>query len=352
MSVRPPTPQEPSRHPDAPASADAPRARRDRRDRPAVGGFKPGSQRSTRAVAIAVIGHLVLGIVLLRAITFDSGFRDYFGFGSEQPLNQETLTYVETRDEPPESPAPDVEPTRASQPSAPPVSRGPVLGEQPAVVVAAPPRLVAPGRDSAAVNRLPANEAAVVGVVPRADERLWTVADLRALRDEVRAAADAASGGLPGARALDSVITWALGSARDSLDSLAVIQGMGPRTADWTRKDGKGGTWGVDPSGIRLGKVTIPSALLAFLPTNVQRGMGANPTDYERNKRLSLAQSDIARFRNSAVGNDQFKMLVEELRDRRDRERAARRAAGAGVGPVAAPNGGSQAGNDPGNGRP
>ena len=348
MSIRPPEPQEPTPQSDAPAFADVPRGRRERGNRPAVGGFKPGSQRSSRAMVIAVIGHLVLGIVLMRAITFDTGFRDYFGFGVEQPPSQESLTYVETRDEPPPAPAPEIDPPRADRPAAPPVSRGPVLGEQPAAVVAAPPRLVAPGRDSAAVNRLPANEAAVVGVVPRADERLWTVGDLRALRDEVRAASDAASGGLPGARALDSVITWAIGSARDSLDSLAVIQGMGPRTADWTRKDSKGGTWGVDPSGIRLGKVTIPSALLAFLPMNVQRGMGGNPTDYERNKRLSLAQSDIARFRSSAAGNDHFKMLVEELRERRDRERAARRAAGAGVGPVAAPNGGSPSGGSPG----
>jgi hypothetical protein len=292
-------------------------------------------------VVVAVVGHLIVAAILLRAITFDTGFRDYFGFGPDEEPTQETLTYVETR---PAVPPPEKEPERAPTPrertSQPAESRGPVLGDPSVGVVVAPPRLIAPGRDSAAVNRLPANEAAVVGVVPRPDERLWTVGDLRALRDEVRAAADAARGGLPGARQLDSVITWAIASARDSLDSLAVVQGMGPRTANWTKTDAKGRTWGVDPSGIRLGRVTSPSALLALLPAGAQQAMGSNPTDFDRARRLSMAQSDIARFRASGPGDATFKSLVQELRERRDRERAARRAANGSVGPVANPAGG------------
>ncbi len=352
MPVLPPT-----KSPDSPNAASTgvssgePAKTRRTRDRAAVGGFKPDSQRNPRALGVAVAAHLVLGIVLLRAITFETGFRDYFGFGTELPAVQESLTYVETRDdEPPALPEREPEPRVAEAPTAPAVDRGPVLGDAPAAVADAPPRLVAPGRDSAAVNRLPASEAALVGIVPRADDRLWTVADLRALRDEVRAAALVESGGVAGSRELDSVITWVIGSARDSLDSLAVVQGMGPRTANWTKKDSKGGTWGVDPSGIRLGRVTIPSALLAMLPAGAQRGLGGNPTAYERNKSLALAQSDIARFRSAGPGNNTFKMLVEELRERRDRERAARRAGGGATGPVVAPNG--QSGGGPGNGRP
>lgn len=330
------TPEDPreSARSAAPPSQQSPEPRRDRKR--ALSDFKIRSQRSPRAAAIAVLGHLVLGVLLLRAITFETGFRDYFGFGAEDAPRQESITYVETAPAPP--PEAVVQPMPAAstteRAAAPTESRGPVIGDGVAAVGAAPPRLVAPGRDSAAVNRLPPNEAALVGVVPRADDRLWTVGDLRALRDEVRAAAVAASGGLPGARQLDSVITWAIGSARDSLDSLAVIQGMGPRTANWTRKDASGGTWGLDPSGIKLGKVTIPSALLAFLPLSAQQALSGNPTDFDRARRLNLAQSDIARFRNAGAGNDQFKMLVEELRERRDRERANRRAAG---GPVVAP---------------
>jgi hypothetical protein len=287
-----------------------------------IGGFKPGNQRNPRAVAIAIAAHLVIAVVLLRAITFDTGFRDYFGLAPEQE-SVERVTFVETTPPPPPVPqaAPVTEPALPA--AAPAPSRGPVLAA-PNAVAAAPSPLVAPRTDSGPiVNRLPAAEAAVVGLIPRADSRLWTMTDLRELRDEVRAAT---AGGYAGARELDSVMNWALGSARDSLDSLRVIRGVGATTASWTRKDAQGRTWGVDPSGIRLGKVTIPSALLGLLPLGAQQAMSGNPTSAERARRLSYAQSDIARFRDAGPGNDQFKMLVQELRERRDRERAQKRA--------------------------
>jgi hypothetical protein len=295
-----------------------------------IGGFKPGNQRNPRAVAIAIAAHLVIAVVLLRAITFETGFRDYFGFAPEQEAI-ERVTFVETT--PP--PEPQVAPTEPSLPSAVPApSRGPVVAA-PNAVASVPGPLIAPRTDSGPiVNRLPAAEAAVVGLVPRADSRLWALADLRELRDEVRAAA---SSGYAGARELDSVMNWALGSARDSLDSLRVIRGVGATTASWTKKDSQGRTWGVDPSGIRLGKVTIPSALLGLLPLGAQQAMSGNPTSSERARRLSYAQSDIARFRDAGPGNDQFKMLVQELRERRDRERAQKRAMNAQ--PVRAPSG-------------
>jgi len=287
-----------------------------------LGAFNPRNQRNPRAVVIAIAAHLVIGIVLLRAITFDTGFQDYFGFETDL-RSDERLTLVETVPEPEPEPAAPRDPAVPAPVSAP--SRGPVLAEPD--VAAAPGVLVAPRTDSGTlVSRLPPAESAVVGLVPRADPRLWTMADLESLRKEVREAAQGAGGALTGARELDSVITWTLMAARDSLDSLNVLRAMGATTASWTKKDANGGTWGMDASGLRLGKVTIPSALLGLLPLGAQQAMSGNPTTMERNRRLSYAQSDIARFRESGPGNDQFKMLVQELRERRDRERAARRA--------------------------
>jgi len=286
-----------------------------------LGSFTPRSQRNPRAVVIAIAAHLVIGIVLLRAITFDTGFRDYFGFEKERP-SEERLTLVETVPEVQPEPVVPRDPAIPAPVSEP--SRGPVLADPD--VAAAPGALVAPRTDSGSlVSRLPPNESAVVGLVPRADPRLWTMADLESLRKEVREAAQGAGGALTGARELDSVITWTLMAARDSLDSLNVLRAMGATTASWTKKDGKGGTWGMDASGLRLGKVTIPSALLGLLPMGAQQAMSGNRTTMERNRQLSYAQSDIARFRESGPGNDQFKMLVQELRERRDRERAVRR---------------------------
>ncbi len=308
---------------DAAAEATAPIAPSARRARGPVslGSFKPRHQRNPRAVVVALAAHLVIGVVLLRAITFETGFRDYFGFETE-PVSEERLTLVETAPEAVPEPEVPRDPAIPAPVSAP--SRGPVLADPD--VAAAPGALVAPRDSGTLVSRLPPSEAAVVGLVPRADPRLWTMADLDQLRREVREAAQGTDGALTGARQLDSVITWTLMAARDSLDSLNVLRAMGATTASWTKKDANGGTWGMDASGLRLGKVTIPSALLGLLPMGAQQVMSANPTTMERNRRLSYAQSDIARFRESGPGNDQFKILVAELRERRDRERAARRA--------------------------
>ena len=318
---RPPLDREPDLQP-PPSAGDAggPRKRR------AVGGFTPQKERRSRAGLIAVLGHLALGLFLLRAITFDTRFEDLFSFADGEPV-QERLTYIETPPEEEEQAPPPEAPPQREQPPEPAVNRGPVLGEGggvPAPQPVEPPRLVAPA-DSSAVSRLSPNEAAVVGVVPRADDRLWTMDDLASLRASVRAAALAGdASGYTGARELDSVITYTLAAAKDSLDSLAVVQALGPLTADWTRKDGNGGTWGMDSKGIRLGKVTVPSVLLGYLLGSIP-ALSGNPIAADRARRLSLAQSDIARFRTSGPGNSQFKMLVEELRERRDREREARR---------------------------
>lgn len=321
---RPPRDREPESQQPTPPSAGDVRASRRRRG---LGGFKPRQEKQSRAGVIAVLGHVALGLFLLRAITFDTRFENLFDFGSNRPV-QEQLTYIETAPVPAEEvPPPVVDQPPREQPPEPAESRGPVLGEggagpEPEVVAA--PRLTAPS-DSSAVSRLGPNEAAVVGVVPRADPRLWTVADLASLRATVRAAALAGdASGYTGARELDSVITYTLAAARDSLDSLAVVQAVGPLTADWTRKDGNGGTWGMDSKGIRLGKVTVPSVLLGYLLGSIP-ALSGNPIAADRARRLSLAQSDIARFRTSGPGNSQFKMLVQELRERRDRERDARR---------------------------
>jgi hypothetical protein len=290
------------------------------------GAFRPRGPRNPRAVAVALAAHLVLGIVLLRTLTFNTSFRSYFGFDPE-PVVQEQLTFVETAPEPPPertvTPPPPRDPGILADRNA--VSRGPELAP-PDAPVAVPRRFVEAG-DTVAGRVRNAEQAAVVGVKPGGDPRLWTTADVEDLQRRVRAVA--LGGGVPGARELDSVITYTLLAAKDSLDSLAVLQNWGPTTASWTKKDSKGGLWGMDEKGIRLGKVTIPSALLGFLPMGAQQAMSGNPINAERQRRLAYAQSDIARFRQSGPGNDMFKMLVEELRERKDREREARRRANA-----------------------
>jgi hypothetical protein len=320
-------------------------------DRPPRGRLTLGPRarrvdRNPRAFAVAVVLHVAVAVLLLRTITVNTGLRSYFGF--DAPVVEEQVTFVET---PPVTPAAEPPPPRdpgivADRDQ---VSRGPELAP-PDAPIATPAPPPAPARryveagDTVGGRVLTAPEAAVVGVRPGGDARLWVKADVEALQRAVRGAA--LYGGVPGARELDSVITVTLLAAKDSLDSLRVLQTWGPLTAAWTKQDGKGGTWGLDEKGLRLGKVTIPSALLGLLPMGAQQAMMSNPTVADRNRQLSYAQSDIARFRQSGPGNDMFKSLVDELRERKDREReerrklnAARAAQERGAGDQAAGNG-------------
>lgn len=299
-----------------------------RRTGPALGrGLERRERRNPRALLAAVAVNVAAALILLSAASLDPRFRELFTF-DDGDVVEERLTFVETPSERPREPdvervvEPPRDPARLADRDA--ASRGPQLAppDAPSATPAAPRRFVEAG-DSVGNRVLSAEDAATFGVRPGGDPRLWTKADVEELQKRVRGLA--LGGGVPGARELDSVITVTLLAAKDSLDSLAVIQNWGPMTADWTKKDGKGGTWGVDASGIRLGRVTIPSALLGLLPMGTQQYMSGNPIAADQARRLGYAQRDIARFRQSGPGNDMFKMLVEELRERKDREREMKR---------------------------
>jgi len=301
-------------------------------------GFNRRAPRNPRAIAVAVLVHLVVAVVLVRTVSVNTAFRRYIGL-DPLPAVQEQITFVESA---PVEPPAVVEPPRPRDPGIVAdrnaESRGPELAP-PSAPVAAPRRFVEAG-DTVAGQVLTAEGAAVFGLKPGGDPRLWTKADIESLQRSLRSAA--LYGTVPGARELDSVISFTLLAAKDSLDSLNVMRAWGPTTASWIKKDANGGSWGMDAGGIRLGKVTIPSALLALLPAGVQQGMGlagGNPIAMDRARQLAASQSDIARFRESGPGNDMFKTLVAELRERKDREREARRRLNARAAAEAAANG-------------
>ncbi|HUF65193.1 MAG TPA: hypothetical protein VMM17_04385 [Gemmatimonadaceae bacterium] len=99
------------------------------------------------------------------------------------------------------------------------------------------------------------------------------------------------------------------------------VLAAGPRRApgDWT-VERNGRKYGVDPQFIRLGPVSIPTALLALLPMNVQ----ANPGALERDRALSYMNADINHHARRAISEDEFRRNVRNLRERKDRERAER----------------------------
>jgi len=263
------------------------------------GGAVREKQRASRAVLIAVGIHLVVGVVLLQVLTFGHGIPSWLRFGAgEQPL-EERLTYV----------------TRPSVTA--PVTAGPE-------VVSAPlaPRDTGSG---AAVGQgdgsgIGTGDPNVRGVRPGYfDGRVW--------RDPVVVGNAGGGGGGDRADNLDSIMGFMLTQAADSLDSLNRAQGRtGRKPGDWTKTGKNGEKWGWDSQGIRLGKVMIPNALLALLPLNAGTAgrMSGNLTQMDADRRLAASRTDIMRMSERGMGEADFRKIVNELRDRREKERRVR----------------------------
>jgi hypothetical protein len=116
------------------------------------------------------------------------------------------------------------------------------------------------------------------------------------------------------AQTIDSLIADAIAPYNDSV--AAAAQRRDP--TDWTIEKG-GYKWGVDKRAIRLGPFSIPTALLAMLPLNLQ----GNPTTMERDRSFAAMNRDITWHAQQAVNEADFMKAVRSIRERKERERAA-----------------------------
>jgi hypothetical protein len=290
--------------------------RRPKTDRPVIQGLPRRRARPARALGIAVALHLVVGALLLQFLTLGHGLRDFFGITDREAAREERLTYIQPapREVPPEPPRQ-------------PVARqaAPGTGASPGGAVAPMPAAPDTGAGGGGLggtggpgrSGVGAVDPAIRGVAPVFnDPRVWG------------APGTSARVARTGTDRLDSVMGSAIAAARDSVDSLARANGLGGRRpGDWT-VGGAGGKWGWDEAGIRLGKVTIPNALLALLPLNAATAasMSANPVSMDRERRLAASRADIQRFSQQAPGDAEFRRAVKELRERKEREKERQRA--------------------------
>jgi hypothetical protein len=84
---------------------------------------------------------------------------------------------------------------------------------------------------------------------------------------------------------------------------------------DWTvEKNGK--KYGIDKQYIRLGKFSIPTALLALLPFNAQM----NPTVSDRNRQQMAMRMDIMEHAQMSLNEEEFRRAVKAIRERKERE--------------------------------
>jgi hypothetical protein len=118
------------------------------------------------------------------------------------------------------------------------------------------------------------------------------------------------------AERLDSALVVTLMRHADSLATVTYLPNKFER-GDWT-VERNGQKWGVDQQFIRLGPVSIPTALLALLPMN---RMQPNPIEMERSRNAAWMRVDILYHAQAAMNEDQFRKAVRAIRDRKERER-------------------------------
>jgi hypothetical protein len=144
-----------------------------------------------------------------------------------------------------------------------------------------------------------------------ADPRLWRRPDV------------AVSAPKSAKQRVDSVIADRFGPVRDSIAAAQEIAAGQRKPGDWTVKGG-GGTWGMDPQSIHLGKIKVPTALLGLLTTNLQKNLRSNPNELANERRLAQARQEIMDHAASGMAEDDFRGAVRAIRARKDRERNAR----------------------------
>jgi len=250
-------------------------------------------------LALAFGGHLAVGALVLAWAR---------GAESRPPAHHplvrepaaERVLFVEPASERAPRPAAKSASGRAStqKPSAPtrPAAAG-AHAIAPAVVPTASAPVV---RDTAqtADAELQANStdvpAAIHGIYPRlSDRRLWAPADSRLLSEAPATP--------------QSVIDDALAPVVDSI--MQERRSAGRAASDWTVTDRHGRSWGLAPSGLRLGRV----------------GLSIQPPELTDRERAQLAaRADIARFRHMTPGDAGFDSLKAALRRQRDETRQKR----------------------------
>lgn len=122
------------------------------------------------------------------------------------------------------------------------------------------------------------------------------------------------------AERLDRTLKADVQRHNDSLALATHVPGKLER-GDWT-VGGPGGKWGVEPGKIRLGKFSLPSAVLALLPLNLQgAGNAAGGRDLEAQRAMARIRADIQYQSQRMLNEEELRVAAKRIRERVDRER-------------------------------
>ena len=251
------------------------------------------------SLLLSIVIHVFI-IIALATITFRYPLGQLIGLPKDRDHTPERLQYITL---------PRGEPTgNGSRATATPAKGTPAPLAAPVAVPTTIPTTPSPNTTSGAVSGKPggtgdAPAGIATGVEPAApDPRIPLAA--APYRPPTRTPAELA----------DSAVKAAFGVYLDS--ALYAAQHPGRQPGDWTKTTADGQKWGWDPGGIRLGKFTIPNAVLAALPLKV--GSGISPVE-ARNQ--AWMHSDIMLHTQQAISEDAFRDAVRRIRERKEKER-------------------------------
>ena len=265
-------------------------------------------RRGARATAASVVVHIALFVGLWHVLQFPRAIGLLFDPSEPSAPAQERIRFFTVTPPTVSGPVVTTPPAgrgnrAAASPTAPAVQSVPLIAptEVPSTLPPVPRAPEGPVRGPLASGR-----GAVQGVQPGYTEpRIWVEPQV------VTAPA------LTGDAKLDSAITDRVMAYRDSMARYAIVPNKFER-GDWTvGKDGN--RYGIDKQFIRLGKFSIPTALLGLLPMNQQ----GNPVAYEREKRLAMMRSEILEQAAQAMNEEDFRRAVKAIRERKEKERKA-----------------------------
>jgi len=266
-------------------------------------------RRLSGPLLASIAVHLVVGALFVQALVMRRPLIDLFGHGSHASAPPvERIGFLQLPARPTQGPP---APGRAGGNGRParPIPRlvAPIV--TPSVLPAAPAHMAAVSPDlGPATGPLVGGGGPLRGVQPRyTGPRVWASPGAVAVAPKT------------GAQALDSVIAGDVGAYNDSV---RIARGSGRAPGDWTFEHG-GKKYGIDSKFIRLGPVSIPTAVLALLPLNVT----GNPTVMNRERTLTARHNEIFEQAQRGINQADFDRAVRETRIRLEREHEARVAA-------------------------
>jgi hypothetical protein len=265
----------------------------------------PEERRRGTATALSIVLHVILGAALLRILMLPLPLQELFKREKAEKITAERISFLALPTGPTTTPGKSGGDGR-------PISREPRPAPPPLVPPSTIPSTIPPAPATAQPTAPEGGSGAIIGEGGRtrgvrptfADPRIWVPS------------APVVSAPKSASDRLDSVIVSGLTKYADSM----AIANPGPtkfERGDWTvGKDGQ--KWGIDQQFIRLGKVSIPTALLGLLPLNNMQG---NPIAYERNKALAAMRADIMYHAEAQINEQEFRKTVRAIRERKERER-------------------------------